>query len=156
MSEEWWLDAASLEDLPAMLAIERSSYTHPWSEASLREAVARPRRFHALVLRKGGAAAPEREVRAYCIFQVVADELHVHNLAVEGGSRRRGLARLLLRRALELGRAAGAGTALLEVRESNAAAQALYTSLGFDAVGHRRGYYQGPNEDALVLRKDLS
>jgi ribosomal-protein-alanine N-acetyltransferase len=44
----------------------------------------------------------------------------------------------------------------LEVRDSNSAARALYASRGFDMVGRRRGYYQRPQEDALVLRRDLA
>ena len=50
---------------------------------------------------------------------------------------------------------AGARTVYLEVRESNAAARALYESRGFEAVGRRRGYYRHPVEDALVLRREI-
>ena len=50
---------------------------------------------------------------------------------------------------------AGVRALYLEVRESNSAARALYESLGFEQVGRRRGYYQYPSEDALLLRRDL-
>jgi len=43
--------------------------------------------------------------------------------------------------------------ALLEVRQSNWAAQRLYRSLGFHGVALRRGYYTHPSEDALILEK---
>ncbi len=43
----------------------------------------------------------------------------------------------------------------LDVRESNAAARALYARFGFAEVGRRRAYYREPVEDALVLRCDL-
>jgi len=43
---------------------------------------------------------------------------------------------------------------LLEVRASNAAAQALYTAAGFVADGRRPGYYPD-GEDALLWRLDL-
>ena len=39
---------------------------------------------------------------------------------------------------------------------SNAAARALYDSAGFVAAGLRRGYYRHPEEDALVLRRELA
>jgi len=55
--------------------------------------------------------------------------------------------------ALDHGRAAGALTALLEVRRSNLAARCLYLSLGFVPVGERPRYYRHPEEDALVLAR---
>jgi len=41
--------------------------------------------------------------------------------------------------------------ATLEVRQSNAAARALYEGLGFRIEGVRRNYYQDPREDGLIL-----
>ncbi len=43
----------------------------------------------------------------------------------------------------------------LEVRESNKAAQALYYSFGFEAVGRRIGYYRSPRENAILMAKEL-
>jgi ribosomal-protein-alanine N-acetyltransferase len=57
--------------------------------------------------------------------------------------------------ALDHGLAAGALTALLDVRRSNLAAQRLYLSLGFVQVGERLRYYSHPEEDALVLARDV-
>jgi ribosomal-protein-alanine N-acetyltransferase len=57
--------------------------------------------------------------------------------------------------ALAHARAAGARTALLEVRQSNRDAQRLYLRLGFALVGQRPGYYSHPEEDALVLARDV-
>ena len=49
-----------------------------------------------------------------------------------------------------------AGAALrLEVRESNAAARALYTKHGFRETGRRRGYYRDPIEDAVLYARPL-
>ena len=49
----------------------------------------------------------------------------------------------------------GVSRLYLEVRESNEAARAMYAAWGFDTVGRRRGYYERPREDALVLVRDL-
>jgi ribosomal-protein-alanine N-acetyltransferase len=46
----------------------------------------------------------------------------------------------------------GAEEIFLEVRESNAAARALYAGFGFREVGRRARYYSRPVEDAIVLR----
>ena len=50
----------------------------------------------------------------------------------------------------------GASALLLEVRDDNAAARALYARTGFEHVSRRRGYYQPEGVDALVLRRLLS
>jgi ribosomal-protein-alanine N-acetyltransferase len=75
-------------------------------------------------------------------------EAEVLNLAVDPSSRRRGIASALLR---EL-QAVTAGELFLELRSSNHVALQLYGSLGFCAVGRRRGYYREPAEDALIMR----
>ena len=45
-------------------------------------------------------------------------------------------------------------TAFLEVRASNAAACRLYSKMGFEEVGIRKGYYSD-GEDALLMEKRL-
>ena len=44
---------------------------------------------------------------------------------------------------------------LLEVRQSNGPAIALYRSVGFETTGVRRGYYSDTGEDALEMRVTL-
>jgi ribosomal-protein-alanine N-acetyltransferase len=61
----------------------------------------------------------------------------------------------LLDAALADARSRGAAVVYLEVRDSNAAARALYLSRGFSEVGRRRSYYRRPVEDAVVMRRPL-
>ena len=89
-------------------------------------------------------------MRAYCIGQLVVDELHIHTLAVAPPWRRAGLARRLLRTALREAGALGARSATLEARRSNGAARQLYEGAGFTPSGVRPGYYADPKEDALI------
>ena len=49
---------------------------------------------------------------------------------------------------------AGAVRVLLEVRESNVEARALYAEMGFARLGLRRAYYNEPVESAVVLILD--
>ena len=52
-------------------------------------------------------------------------------------------------------REVGCPDVLLEVRQSNGAAQRLYARHGFVTIGRRRRYYQAPPEDAVVMRLTL-
>ena len=46
--------------------------------------------------------------------------------------------------------------AVLEVRLSNSAAQGLYGSLGFRAVGERPDYYGGLREHAVLMELSMA
>jgi ribosomal-protein-alanine N-acetyltransferase len=150
------LEPAAAEDLGALVALERACFSHPWTARNFTDAMADPPRSRVVVLRMPPSSAdPERGIAAYCVYQVVAGEVHVHNLAVHPRTRRAGLGRLLMLRVLEVAARMGARQALLEVRRGNEAARALYESLGFHVLGVRRDYYSHPPEDALVMEKAL-
>jgi ribosomal-protein-alanine N-acetyltransferase len=144
-----WLRRGEPSDAAALAALERSASLHPWTEGQLRDELARPLPDGVLVLH--GLSG----LLAYCAVRLVADELHVMNLAVDARARRRGLARFLLQKSLERGERAGAVRALLEVRAGNTAARALYAKAGFALLGKRKAYYVDPPEDALVLARAL-
>jgi ribosomal-protein-alanine N-acetyltransferase len=80
--------------------------------------------------------------------QVGPGEREILNLAVDPAERRTGVARGLLREALNSAK----GKWFLEVRASNEAAIRLYESFGFDQAGRRSGYYYDPAEDGIVMR----
>lgn len=85
----------------------------------------------------------------------VADEVHLLDLVVRRERRRSGLGRALLSGLLEHARSRGARLVLLEVRQSNEAAQALYASAGFTVTGERPRYYSN-GETAVEMRLVLS
>ena len=156
MSPPLVVEAATGDDLDALIDLERRSYSHPWTRANFEGELRASERGHLLVLRESAARSdPERGIRGYCALQVYAEELHLMNLAVAPEWRRRGLGRFLLRLARDLGARRGAREAWLEVRAGNLPALALYLSQGFTEVGRRRGYYSRPREDALLLRAPL-
>lgn len=83
------------------------------------------------------------------------DTAEIESLAVRSAWRRHGIGRRLCEELLAWARAHGATRASLEVRLSNTPARSLYVSLGFHEAGVRRGYYRDPEEDALVMTKEL-
>ncbi len=154
---------AQPKDLDAVAAIERESFSLPWSRASFANLLLSAEVEFSVACEgddggvdvSGGGGGGAGRVVGYTVLYMVAEQSELANLAVSRGMRRRGVGRLLLRDVVERARARSAIAMFLEVRESNLAAQGLYGSLEFHAIGRRRRYYSHPIEDALVLRLEL-
>jgi ribosomal-protein-alanine N-acetyltransferase len=93
---------------------------------------------------------------AFGNYWLVADEVHLLNIATHPQARRAGHASRLLAHIVALGRRRGCRLVTLEVRRSNAAAQRLYRRFGFRPVGVRPNYYAEDQEDAIVMLLDLT
>jgi tRNA threonylcarbamoyl adenosine modification protein YeaZ/ribosomal-protein-alanine acetyltransferase len=133
------------DDLTAVAELQARSFTEAWgTEALALSAAPGVARLYAARDRTLG-------IVAYCAAWRIADELHINSLAVDPRVRRRGVAKALLARVLQVAVAEGAAAATLEVRPSNHPGRALYAALGFKVEGVRRDYYQHPREDALIL-----
>lgn len=141
------------EDLPAVVAIEAASFSLPWTREMFENDLGRGELAEVWVARLSGAGTPA-PIAGYICAWVIADELHINNLAVDPRWRRRGIASALLTAVLDRGQDRGARRAFLEVRASNVEAQALYHRFGFAPVGVRKAYYTHPVEDALVMLRD--
>lgn len=92
------------------------------------------------------------------ITQRLGEDAEILTLGVLPGERRRGIATTLLEHFLAQARAAGAAHIMLEVAADNAAALALYRSLGFVHDGTRRNYYRraaGTSMDAWRFRLEI-
>jgi ribosomal-protein-alanine N-acetyltransferase len=146
------LDRATTADVAALAELEAVCFSHPWTPGQIAGEIEHGPPGAVLVLRHpaGGRLLP----CAACAYRVVADEMHILDLAVAPDWRRRGLARFLLRTAIRRAVRAGARRALLEVRAGNREAALLYLSLGFERRAVRRGYYREPTEDAILLERE--
>ncbi len=91
-------------------------------------------------------------VAGYITAFSVLDEMSIDSVAVNPEYRRQGIAKALIAKAAARKRPSAL---LLEVRESNAPAIALYSSLGFERVGLRKNYYQLPVENAILMTKSI-
>ncbi|HEY9889035.1 MAG TPA: ribosomal protein S18-alanine N-acetyltransferase [Candidatus Obscuribacterales bacterium] len=108
----------------------------PNSDLLLLEGVAAP----------GAAPCP---IAIGCAWAIV-DEAHITLLGVDPDYQGQGLGQWLLVWLLGAARDRGLTHATLEVRQSNARAQALYAKFGFAVAGERRKYYPD-GENALIL-----
>jgi ribosomal-protein-alanine N-acetyltransferase len=137
-------------DLDEVMAVESAIYTHPWTRGNFIDSLRAG--YDCRTWRLDGALV------GYFILACAAGEAHLLNLSVAAAHQRSGHGRALLREAVELARRRGARSLFLEVRPSNAAAQALYQRAGFRRVGVRKGYYpaQRGREDALVFSLDIA
>lgn len=135
---------AAAGDLPALAALERECFSHPWSENSLAETMGNGRSLFLLAER-------EDEPLGYLGMEYVLDEGGITNVAVFAAHRRQGVAAALLGELLRRAAALGLATVTLEVRAGNAPAVALYQKHGFVPVGRRKNYYTSPTEDAILM-----
>jgi ribosomal-protein-alanine N-acetyltransferase len=147
-----YIIASSTEaDLDAVMAIERLSFPTPWARQAWSDELARPW-ARVEVLRQGAT----QSVVAFCNYWLVADELHIMNVAVHPDERRHGHATRLLGHILSEAGRNKIRVVSLEVRISNHAAQALYRKYGFREVGTRPRYYADTGEDALLMDREVS
>jgi ribosomal-protein-alanine N-acetyltransferase len=148
MTRDLTIRRAGLTDVKAIWAIEKQCFPSPWSRWSFLAELGH-QFSHTLV---AGPSSPESwETWGYIVFWVVAEEMHILNLAVHPRRRRHGIARALLTEALTQARELEAQVAWLEVRPSNNPALNLYGSFGFKEVGRRPRYYDDTQEDAILL-----
>jgi ribosomal-protein-alanine N-acetyltransferase len=138
-------------DIDAVMEIERLSFRAPWSRNVFLEELGREW-ARVDVLRDSATG----EVVAFANYWLVADELHILNIATQPRQRRAGHATRLLAHMVEVARQGTCRCVTLEVRRSNAIAQQLYRRFAFRAVGVRPNYYAEDQEDAIVMLLEMS
>ena len=143
---------ARAEDVPRLIEIARNSSTAAhWNESEYAKLCAphAPAGWVALVIQENNQVVGFLAGR-----QLTPDgaEWEIENVAVSDAVQRRGLGSRLLGEFLAFARERGGREIFLEVRASNVAARRLYEKWAFVEAGVRKSYYQGPTEDALVLR----
>jgi ribosomal-protein-alanine N-acetyltransferase len=144
------IGVATMDDVPAVVAIEQEAFTDPWSASAFQDALVHPAVYFACARSGGG------DIVGYVVAWFAADEAEIANLAVAPSGWGSGIGRRLLDAALHAATTRGAAAVYLEVRDSNDRARRLYQSSGFEEIGRRRRYYRRPVEDAIVLRRMLT
>jgi len=138
--------AAKPDDLPAVLALERAapSAAH-WSLEHYRNRIERQPQCACFLV-----AEWKGQLCGFLCVRIVAGEWEIENVIVDPNLRRQGIGALIMQSLIRMWQEAGGTDLLLEVRDSNAAARALYERHGLREVGRRCAYYRDPVESAIL------
>ena len=143
--------AMTVHDLDAVVAVEASTYSHPWTRGNFTDSLAAG--YLAEV-----TLDDERAVVGYFVAMAGVDELHLLNITMAPAWQGQGHGSVLLAAVQQHAQALGLASLWLEVRQSNQRARDLYQRLGFAEVGLRRAYYPAAQrrEDAVVMSLQLN
>ena len=163
----WTLRPATLEDVEEIAFAELELFPdEAWNVFQIAEEVDHPDRRYVIAVEAGGEPTRSPDGRilpgrggallGYAGIMLAGDLADLHTI----GTRREGegIGRALLAWCEEQARRGGAARMLLEVREDNDRARAVYTAAGYREIDRRRGYYRirGRHIDALVMERDLT
>lgn len=138
------IEKFSKEHLDDVYKIECTCFSHPWSKADLENQLGLDTSYFVVAL-DGETAV------GYMGLQIFCGEGYVTNVAVLPEYRRQGIAQKLILKELEN----EMDFITLEVRKSNAPAINLYQKMGFENVGIRPRFYTAPDEDAIIMTKNI-
>ncbi|KGP77115.1 alanine acetyltransferase [Desulfosporosinus sp. Tol-M] len=138
-----------IDDLEAILEIERVSFAIPWSLESLKMELKDNEYARYLCIELEG------QVIGYMGLWFILDEGHITNIAITPNRRGQHWGEFLMRSVMNKMADEGMERMTLEVRASNSLAQSLYKRLGFSIAGVRKGYYVDTGEDALIMWAEL-
>lgn len=144
---EVWFRRMEREDIPFAVQIERQLFSRPWSEQAFSESMEQGAVF--VVAEREGVVVGHCGM--YCSF----GEGEVMNVAVAPGWQNHGVGRGMMEYLLAEACHRKVSRVVLEVRVSNANAIHLYRALGFHNCGVRKGLYELPREDGMVMAMDL-
>ncbi|MES2501162.1 MAG: ribosomal protein S18-alanine N-acetyltransferase [Pseudomonadota bacterium] len=145
LKPNYQLRPMQMADLDAVMEIEPTIYTHPWTRGNFSDSINSG--YSAWVLEAN------QTIIGYALLMMVLDEAHLLNLSVAKDQQKQGLGRYLLEHMLQIAKNHKAANMFLEVRPSNISAIALYENMGFCEMAVRRGYYPAHNgrEDAVLM-----
>ena len=135
---------AAPEDLPRLLTLMRTAESvAQWTDEAYAKRITQDCALLANIDR--------HLVGALVFTNASPGEWEVENIVVDSAVRRQGIGAALIRELAVRAKEKGALRFHLEVRASNAPAIALYKKLGFVETTRRPGYYQNPEEDAILF-----
>jgi ribosomal-protein-alanine acetyltransferase len=143
-----------IEHLEQVYEIERLSFSVPWSKGIFAD-IPELNWVKFFVALENNAAVENNAVVGYCGMNHVLDEGEIINIAVHPDYRSQGIGDLMMREMITYSETNDIVLLMLEVRKSNTVARRLYEKYGFYEVGIRPKYYTKPDEDAVLMNKDI-
>jgi ribosomal-protein-alanine N-acetyltransferase len=134
-------------DIGTVLLIEQASFAIPWKSEHFLHEISAPYSLPFIAECKG-------EVAGYLCLTVLFEDAQILDIAVDPKLRGSGIARSLMKLAIELATERGAEVLSLEVRCTNTVAIRLYERFGFMKTGTRLKYYEG-RDDAVLMEINL-
>lgn len=141
-------------DVPEILAIETDSFEFSWSEEDFLRCL-RQRNCIGLVAETLSADGQGGNIVGYVMYELLKDQIHVHNFAVDRKHRRQGIGRKMLSKLVSKLTSHRRHKISLDTRESNLPAQLFFSSCGFMAISVLRSHYGDTDEDAYHFVYDL-
>ena len=135
---------ASLDDIPAIVEIEKKTNKMPWTKAQFLSSME--------VGHYSAVLQNENNILGFAIYSPIIPESHLLNIAIDPDHQGMGLGDKLLQQIILQNKTIGVKMISLEVRVSNLPAINLYEKRGFHKDAIRPDYYSGfPKEDALLM-----
>jgi len=132
-------------DMPEVLEAETASFEFPWSEEDFIRCL-RQRNCIGMV------AEHEDRVVGFMIYELHKNQLHILNFAVAPEMRRNHVGQQMVDKLISKLSPQRRNKILLEVRETNLAAQVFFRQAGFRAVTVLRDFYDDTTEDAYLMQ----
>jgi len=132
-------------DMPEVLEIERASFEFPWLEEDFIRCL-RQRNCIGMV------AEHDDRVVGFMIYELHKTRIHVLNFAVAPEFRHQGVGSQMVGKLIAKLSSQRRTRIVLEVRETNLAAQLFFRENGFRAVSVLRAYYDDTPEDAYLMQ----
>ena len=136
-------------DMPEVLAIEHESFEFNWTEEDFL-ACLRQRNCIGMV------AEHDNHVVGFMIYELHKTRLHILNFAVGPAFRRLGIGAQMIDKLINKLSQQRRQEIVLEVRETNLAAQLFFRAQGFKAMRVLRTYYEDSGEDAFQMQYRLA
>ena len=136
------------EESAAVAEMEHQIFPDKWSERAVLDTLENEQTI-CLTAEKAG------RLIGYLFAYVAADETDIARVAVLKESRKQGVGSELMKELKKVGQEQELKKLLLDVRRSNTAARAFYKKHGFTEDGVRPGFYEKPEEDAVLMSCEI-